>query len=866
MGPEEWARRAADKPAMLKRMTLGAPAGKWIVWVNKHRREVLDLAALALSLVLVQRFVAEMPVSAALCAFLVASLVPLRPFSGDPGPWREFLAAVPRRIAAVVVTGAFLRYMLGAPLDTLWFGAIWPIAGLIMVTDWRRASEQLRSNRWIQNPVRQETLRSTLLFACTLWLMQGFFRSTLHGAADAGWYAMTLKDTVMQVRSGIFPIWTGQSIYQFNGAISPLRVAPAFQYLGALLDLITFRSLGIYSLQNLLLTLLALGGMVTSYLSLRTLLPDRKWLAAGLSVLFLSCPGVLGIPYNGDLYLSWTTLPLMPLVWFATVRSFQNQGKLETLVLLGAALGLCWWGHSPIALWSTFFAFVAQAVRMGVQWRDGIEWKAIFSSVGVFSAIAAYPIGSVLLYPAEPGYHADSFQLAGAGNIVDFLRETFPATILPISATGRSLGDFQLGYSLWALLLFSLWQQRGAWKWTSAVPLVCAGYLALLLLPIPGLVTALWTVMPAFLRNITGNWAMPRICLLLAAATVFGTAACASTGDRRRRHTFSILVAIGCVWSLSEAEKFAAGSHRSLPAPESAVDLLRPENVQLTRYSYGFFPHFPGTFTHSVANPELENCLLSADMSKTVAANTDAALTSGRLQATGDFHWRPIGQPNHAELDQELRIEPGRFYLLKFDFANPDTIHGVLELQGKHLFREYGLPEHGGPLAFGAGGTHSNVLPLWTTSEQQYISASFFPTKPVSEDQPTLPVAHVQLFSYDRAALPVQVNNWIPYKAQVKSPVAAWLETPRMYQPAYVAWVNHHPAEVRKSPDSLVSVAVPAGESDVELVYVAPTGLKLLFWLSLSSIAAATAIGVIGGVRLLLTGTPSEGSLAAMGA
>jgi hypothetical protein len=859
---------------MLKSMTpIGDALEKRIVWVRKHRREVLDLAALAFSLGVVWRFVAVVPGYAALCAMVVASLVPLRPLSGNSGPAREFLAALPKRIATVLATGIFLRYLLGSPLDALWFGAVWPISGWLLATDWRRVSGWIRGNPWIQNPVRQEFFRSALLLLCALWLMRGFAGSTLRGAADARWYAMNLADMIAQVRAGVFPVWVGQSVYQFNGAISPLRVAPAFHYLGALLDILTFRRLGIFALLNLLLTLLGVAGMATAYLSLRALLRDRKWLAAGLAALFLASPGVVGIPYNGDLYLSWTTLPMIPLIWFATVRSFKDRGKLTTLALLGACLGFCWWGHTPIALWSTLIAFVAQAVRIGVQWKGGIAWTSLLASAVVFSAIAAYPVGSVLLYPAEPNYHADSFQLALAGNIVDFIRDTFPATILPLSANGRSLGDFQLGYSLWAVLLLCLGSLRGAWRTVNAVPLLWAAFLALLLLPIPGIVPALWTAMPAFLRNITGNWPMPRLCLLLAASTVFGAAACASSGSMgsgARRHWLSILVAIGCVWSLSEADKFSAGSRQSVAAPESAVDLLRPENVQLTRYSYGFFPHFPtlpSTFTHGVANPELENRLLSTDMTQTVVANTDAALAAGAIQASGDFHWHPFGQSNHADLSQELRIEPGKFYLLKFDFADPDAIHGVLQFEGPHLFREYGLPEHGGSRAFGAGGAHSKVLPLWTTGQAQDIDVSFYPATPVTEEQPSPPVAHVQLFSYDRESLPVRVDDWIPYKARVRSPVPAWLETPRVFQTGYVAWVNNQPATVRSSPEALVSVSVPAGDSSVELAYAAPSGLKRLFWLSFSSILAAAALGVVKWIIDLRRSPPLSGaSLPAFGA
>jgi len=107
----------------------------------------------------------------------------------------------------------------------------------------------------------------------------------------------------------------------------------------------------------------------------------------------------------------------------------------------------------------------------------------------------------------------------------------------------------------------------------------------------------------------------------------------------------------------------------------------------------------------------------------------------------------------------------------------------------------------------------------------------------------------VKLLSYDRGTLPVRVESWIPYRAIVRSPEAAWLETPRVYQNGYRALVNGQPAEVRKSPESLTAVAVPRGESRVELEYIAPTGLRSFFWLSFAAGVVALLAGAATGFR-----------------
>ena len=69
-------------------------------------------------------------------------------------------------------------------------------------------------------------------------------RARLYGAGDALWYANMLADYVTQLRAGDVPDLCGQTEFAFNGAVYPLRVAPMYQHLGGLLDLLTGRRSG----------------------------------------------------------------------------------------------------------------------------------------------------------------------------------------------------------------------------------------------------------------------------------------------------------------------------------------------------------------------------------------------------------------------------------------------------------------------------------------------------------------------------------------------------------------------------------------------------------------------------------------------
>jgi len=699
-----------------------------------------------------------------------------------------------------------------------------------------------------------EIARWILLAMAGLWLMQGYEAFTLYGAGDAAWYAMMLADMLTQVHAGVFPVWLGQSITQFNGAIYPLRIAPGFHYMGALIDVLTLRALGVIALQNALLTVVGVWTILFAYAGLALLIPSRRWLAAGFATLFFACPGVLGMAYKNDLFMSWMTLPWVALAWFATIRSFRCGGSYPTMLLLGVSLGLCWWGHSPIALWMTLIASAAQIVRFAVARPDRVAWVRALAGVAIFTAVAAYPVGSVFFYPPETGLRVDAFQGATPGNITNFVRQVFPRAFLPLSPGGHELSDLQLGYSLWAILFFFAWNFRRVRLLSAGFALAAALFLALLLLPIPGLNLAMWSAIPEFVRNPTSNWAMNRLYLPLAGATVFGSAALVSGGvleSRGLRRVFATLLAAGCVWSLAEAAKFHPLKTDLPPPPESAVDMLRPENVQLTRFAYFIFPGPPDVFTHGVTDPGMENRLRSAETLELTATNYAAARASGKAVASGKFGTVPAVPGNFVQLDKTLRIETGRRYLLDFDFPQGSDTRGLVEMFGRTFHRGYVLPEYGGSKAFGAGGEHNPLVAVSTTSAEPVdLTLRFFPAKPHPGGHAGISAIGVRLLVYDSSALPVQLESLIPYRARVRNPSPGWLETPRMHQLGYVATVNGRAAPIRRSPDGLTWIAVPAGDSRVELAFHAPFGLQALFWFSLASIALAAAAGARAVARL----------------
>jgi uncharacterized membrane protein YfhO len=91
-----------------------------------------------------------------------------------------------------------------------------------------------------------------------------------------------------------------------------------------------------------------------------------------------------------------------------------------------------------------------------------------------------------------------------------------------------------------------------------------------------------------------------------------------------------------------------------------------------------------------------------------------------------------------------------------------------------------------------------------------------------------------ELWKYDPKKLPISVNSLAPYRAQVVSPKATYLETPRMWLSGYRALVNGQRLSVLRSPSNLCMIPLEAGESSVELNYNPPFYVRATYWVTIT--------------------------------
>ena len=278
----------------------------------------------------------------------------------------------------LVRTGSLASALAGAMLLTRFAGGWRVTAG---ETAWLAATTALAlfvlriayfafRTRHFDQPM--EMARWLILAGGATALFLPYYHNGRVGTGDAQWYTGMLADFVTQLRAGVFPAWVGQSEYAFNGAVSPLRFAPWFQYAGGLLDIATWHALDFTGLKNALLAVNGLAGGFAAYFCLRDVLHRRPGLACVLSLLYLSSPGVLTPLVVGDQYMTFMATPFIPIVlnglWrLWTCDDFSGPRRL--------AVGLAgvWLSHAPIALWCTLLAVCVGAlvlVRNRCQAKD----------------------------------------------------------------------------------------------------------------------------------------------------------------------------------------------------------------------------------------------------------------------------------------------------------------------------------------------------------------------------------------------------------------------------------------------------------------------------------------------------------------
>lgn len=666
-----------------------------------------------------------------------------------------------------------------------------------------------------------------LLLLLTLWVYRPYVGARLvsgNDDSDAFTYHAVVADALAQSHAGVFPPYVGQSAYRWNGGTYPQAQAPGLSLLAVALDVATLGRLSSVSVLNAAVLLCALGGALGMYLALRRFDGGRAWLSAALALLYVTCPGVLGVLVRLDMYSTFLALPLLPLVWGALLGLLRSGAQRQALAL-GLSLAALWSCHPPVALWATSVAALGALVFAPVR-----AWpvRPLLFAIALFAVAEAWHLTTLFSLGAERANTVPMRTMTQA--IARNLRADLPGALLPVGwSRGGPVngwpvpGDeatslppswrvragtpyLQLGYALWAALLLGLvaWLRRGERR--AAAPVAGALLLLALLFPWPPGELA-WAHLPE-LYGITRIWPMQRFYVLLAALAPF--CAVPVLASLRPRLLLAVLLP-ALLWSLAEAEKFSALGLRSRRDPGARL----AENSPLKRKDLQMGARRPWP-EHS--DPALHLRLVGDDGA--LLLDNLAAL---RAQADASGWTTSEPQARDSELAR-LTLEPGARQVAFFRASSSVK----LAASGPGYWRQ----------------ALADELPLWTSRPQQPLALRVL----LPPGSPPLSIEW-SLVPYAPERLPLGLVGLVPLQVRLGSAgAAATLETPRLYLPGYRASADAVAAPVRPSAAGYATVALPAGARDVRLEYVGTPAMRAAFWLS----ALAWLLGLVALARSAL--------------
>jgi hypothetical protein len=738
-----------------------------------------------------------------------------------------------------------------------WLGAI---VGLVLVVlaakgtcdglTWSRAAAigsvlgfSLVFNRWLfataigqRDSDSAEGFRWAFLQLLAAYAIHPYVRCAQGGAGDAYHYSISAADFIRQLRSGVFPVFIGQSEYAFNGGIHSVRTAPYFVHLSGVLDAITLHTLPFYAIGNLAVIFSVTMGVLGTYSALRIYAPSRAMTAWALTSLYILSPAILAPLYEGDMIATFMTVPMLPWWVLGLALASEEPQAWRPWLIQAAALAGMWWAHPPIACWATAVTALAWLLILArsPHARVCLERFAVAALVGAI--LASYEFASVftLHLPHAPLLRA-STAVAIPGNISRYWKPS----LLPLSSDRNLLNDIQLGYSLMAAGLIGLFAAR--WRKSAMLLLACMAAILLLLVPLPVVTARLWSWVPNFVLDVTNAWPTQRLYPILAALAIFAAMAGATRlafRNERRAALGTIIVAAGILWSGIEAHLFFAGREQSTASSSASARMFRPENVSLTRVSYLFFGRYPGYFSNSPMEPFLETRLLDATTLAVFAdGSTVIAGKAPKGAYTTEFRLLPDG-----DIEPKIPVNPSETDVLRFDFGGEHPA-GALEISGTNLSREYLLPSSGEDRAFGSGIKSGNVIAVRNTSgTQDWLGMNFLPAK--ASDYPkgvSRRFARISVEPYSPDDRVIALLSLIPFHALVRSDRESVLETPRIQVPGYRARVNGQATETLRTVDGFLGVPLPAGTSDVVVDY---PGGRVLRWSYASCLSAWLALGI----------------------
>jgi len=681
--------------------------------------------------------------------------------------------------------------------------------------------------------INTKPFRYFILFLLVLSVYWPYLLGVDLGAGDAQHYHSMVASAIEQIDKGIFPPYVNQGVFSYFG-YTYVR-SPYLFLFSQFLHLLTFGLFDSLYILHFTVLISAICAAFLTYHLLMLLTPNspRPWTALFLSYLYISCPGIVGTIYAMDMYYSFMTLPMIPLLIYSLIRA-NRRDDFYSYVLIAASLSLLYLAHPPIALVATVIA----GLVLMLQWIFfRIKPSKLFLMASCFILFSLWQFYAVHVFQAGS---VSTGQLSGDNGygqqMVNTLWSEMPGVFKPLRVGHPPLGTafLQLGYSLWLVLLAALWVTlRRSPDFVQIALIASIGLILIYLYPPPALGPWLWNLIPSgAIRNILFIWPNQRLYYLLSVLVCFaGYLSLNKISGTKRQYIVPILIGF-CCWNFFENGYFI---HR-YDTNRVIKTQTDKENVVLLRYDtrdVPVSPLFEGNY-----DPLIKNRLLDQNYQPISSYDNEQILLNRCASQEGRsvLIKEKLPIPAHFEISSydpknlfDLTLPAGKYFFclkVQFDTTNLNAINEThLEILGRnfpakkfnnndpHKIQTYAMP-----ITLHDAGTRQLVAQLQINT-------------PGSVD-----VLSYGLIPYDLDSLPVQTDSEIPNIVNVYSPSANnYLEIFKTYYPGYIVRVNDRLFEPLKSPLGRVLIPLDEGNNYVKLSYIGTSGMKLAFGISASA-------------------------------
>ena len=681
-------------------------------------------------------------------------------------------------------------------------------------------------------------------------LYKPYFENRYFGTPDDGFYLLVLQDLIAQLKAGIFPQYIPQSAYLADG--NGFAAGPLYGFMG---QLIYLSGLGKTPLliQHYTVLLSAFLSTLFLYLILCKLIPKSPWISALLTLLYLSCPGVMTLIYGCSMYASFMALPFIPLVIFSLNQIYKS-GDYRWSFLGGSSLALVWFAHPPIGLFLVFCAIIISFAIIN-PWEKNkkiLLFWAIFMAAYLWQFLVIFslnllggPPTEVKLGLSELAWSLLTPNPSWAHGVLRDMHGLMPQILFPIQYGDHNYRGFQLGYSLWFLagVVFIYAMKIKTDKWLKAL-LILIAFFILLANPIKDVTDWLWSFLPGAVSLLNPIWPNMRLFPILAILIIFSIASMLKDLNIKKQSlmiAFKIFIFVLCLWSATQAYYLVNQSNAITTQFKEQFPLL--ENKTYFHTDAGMFYDTLVSFGHY--DPYLRFRVLDKNFKPISELNNYEYITNKcingpkaqqenlkflaeEIKKVDLSKYTPIAQISVPGLQfslicfEILDMSANEFFIDAWNVDNgvnskyfPERID--INIANEPYAKERKIAIF--PIYIPRDGDHKINFSAWSTQKMQ------------------VGFGRINLISYSHDELPIKVKSFTPLTAQFEWNKEAnlYFQPFKIYSKSFVATVNGE-AEIIKpyvGNSMVLPINTMEGNNIIKISFSPPILLKITFYVSL---------------------------------